>query len=740
MVTFHFTQASRIGRLATALGGDALVLVRFSGRDRLNDLFEYKVEALSLDEAVDVNALLGTHATVTLDGEHGTGTFDGIVSQVEWAGPAENGNRYDLTLRPWMWLAGLRRNQRIFHDKTVVDILTELFGEYDGLGDPAFEFRLQNEYPTLEYTVQYRESDLAFARRQMERHGLSFHFAHKSADEGAGATPGSHTLVVTDSLIAHDTVAGTSRPFRSYRRQHQAHGEHFRDWRQGARVTTGAVRLTEFNFKHPHAAMEVDAPGDAAHEQGKIESFDFPGDYLEQGRGREVVDIRTRAERGQAPRAEAAGDVIGLQAGLMVELSGDPIPDATDCTFVCLEARHRYTSDGYGSLDDPNRSLATGRSVGEAPGASVSAAGLGRGEGTLAIDGEEPAAYDGAYVLLRDDAPFVPERKTPRPIVHGPQTAFVVGEGEIDCDEHGRILVRFHWDLDDAYSMRCRVSQNWASKGWGGMVIPRIGMEVVVEFIEGDPDQPIVTGCVYNGENTPPYRLPEHKTRSTFKTDTHKGQGFNELRFEDEKGREEVWMHAQKDMNVEVRNNLAQDVGGHAHHQTTRNLTKLTGGFEAQHSGLGLLMSTGGTLSLSSGRGSPVSSINRSFFSTGGTIATNFTNFITDPEENLANRLGSINLNAATELSAQAGGDVAIGAGESVSIGGQETVTMTSGESVRLTAGEAIMSYAGGNMVLASDAAMILRSGESEIILRPDGEITVKGTLIVMEAGKICLN
>ncbi|MEO0633480.1 MAG: type VI secretion system tip protein TssI/VgrG, partial [Pseudomonadota bacterium] len=168
--------------------------------------------------------------------------------------------------------------------------------------------------------------------------------------------------------------------------------------------------------------------------------------------------------------------------------------------------------------------------------------------------------YAGTYVLLPFEAPFRPERTTRVPRIYGPQTATVVGDGEIDCDAYGRILVRFHWDLNSAISMRCRVSQNWASKGWGGMVIPRIGMEVIVEFLEGDPDKPIVTGCVYNGKNDVPYPLPQHKTRSTFRTDTHQGEGFNELRFEDKAGEEEIFVHAQKDRNTKIENNQSERV------------------------------------------------------------------------------------------------------------------------------------------------------------------------------------
>ncbi|WP_298262154.1 type VI secretion system tip protein TssI/VgrG [uncultured Litoreibacter sp.] len=226
-------------------------------------------------------------------------------------------------------------------------------------------------------------------------------------------------------------------------------------------------------------------------------------------------------ERGQAPRHQADGDVVSLGAGYLVTLAGDDVPDATGKRFVCLKAQHQFRSQAYGSGDA----------------------------------GNDETPYEGSYILMPDDTPFRPERRTQGPRVQGPETAVVVGEGEIDCDEHGRILVRFHWDLDESNSMRVRVSQNWASKGWGGMVIPRIGMEVIVEHLRGDPDKPIVTGCVYNGANKPPYELPAHKTHSTFKTDTHHGTGFNELRFEDAKRREEILIHAQKDRNEKTLHN-----------------------------------------------------------------------------------------------------------------------------------------------------------------------------------------
>jgi len=511
-----FSQAFRMGRLSTVLGPDVLVLQRFYGSERLNDLFDWQVDCLASVADLDFDALIGTHATVTLETRNGTRPFDGIVTEARWLGAGENGHRYRLRLRPWFWLASLRRNQRIFHNKTVVTIVQELLSTYADTG--ALVLRLSGSYPELEYTVQYRESDMAFACRMLERHGISYHFSHAE---------GGHDMVLSDMVEHHESIG--ARPFHPDRGHHQEDVAHFWDWRPARRITTGAIRLTDYNFKTPKAAMEVDRSGDAAHDQGQIESFDWPGDYLDQTSGKVVAQLRTEAERGQDSRFEAEGDVVELGAGGCVTLSGDAVP-GLGAEYLCLGATHSYTSDNYGTGGD----------------------------------GHDGFAYTGHYVLMPVEAPMLPERKTARADVRGPQTAVVVGEGEIDCDEFGRILLRFHWDLDGAWSMRCRVAQNWSGNGWGGMVIPRVGMEVLVEFLDGDPDKPLVTGCVYNGRNKVPYELPRHKTRSTFRTDTHQGTGFNELRFEDANGEEEIYVHAQKDRNTVIENDDTKLVGRNA--------------------------------------------------------------------------------------------------------------------------------------------------------------------------------
>lgn len=513
-----FKQDTRIGTLETVLGPDKLVLLRFEGTDRVNGLFEYSVDALSTEQNIDFDALIGTHASVEMKTQnHGPSWFDGIVIQARWAGVGENGNRYQLTLRPWLWIAAQRRQQRIFHEMTAPQIIEQVLSSYAHLGTPHLENRLTATYPALEYTVQYRESDMAFVSRLMERFGISYHFAFQQ---------GGHTMVLTDMIDSHDKIPGGSRMYKGVDGHHHADEEHFWEWFPERNFVTGAVRLTDFNFKTPLAAMEVDQVGDAAYPEGQIESYDYPGDYLDQATGKMLAATRTKQERGQDRRHRAVGDCTSLRAGMRLQLTGDQVPGVKDHAYLCLSATHSYVSDAYGSGDVQS----------------------------------DAYAYSGSYVSMPETSPLASKRKTPAPSIHGPQTAIVVGEGEIDCDEFGRILVHFHWDLAKAYSMRCRVSQLWAGQGWGGIAIPRIGMEVVVEFLEGDPDKPLVTGCVYNAKTGMPYDLPANKTRMSMKSQSHQRGGYNEIRLEDAGGSEEIFMHAQKDHNTVIENDETHQI------------------------------------------------------------------------------------------------------------------------------------------------------------------------------------
>ncbi|TXB69575.1 type VI secretion system tip protein VgrG, partial [Paracoccus aurantiacus] len=258
--------------------------------------------------------------------------------------------------------------------------------------------------------------------------------------------------------------------------------------------------------------------------------------------GRIVSALRMAQERGGDRRNRAIGDCVSLGSGMRLVLSGDRIPGTGD-SYLCLSATHHFVSEAYGS-------------------------------GGQDSDGY---AFTGRYVLMPDTAPMAPPRRTRVPVVQGPQTAEVVGEGEIDCDEYGRILVKFHWDLHEKYSMRCRVSQNWAGGGWGGMMIPRIGMEVMVEFLDGDPDKPVVCGNVFNGKNAPPYPLPDNKSKMVLRSQTHQGSGFNELSFEDQAGGEEIYMHGQKDHRVMILNDQNQNIGNNRAKTIGNNQTESVG-------------------------------------------------------------------------------------------------------------------------------------------------------------------
>ena len=513
-----FSQDNKVGKLYTALGKDHMVLLRFDGHSSIDELFEFNVEALSHEPNIDFNPLIGTHATLELDSMSGDKSyFDGVVTEAEWTGVKENGNTYNLVLRPWFWLATRRRNQRIFHNMDVVSIVEQVLGEYSGHGDTSFEVNLTRSYPELEYTVQYRESDFAFVARQLERFGIHYFFVH---EEGA------HKLVLNDNMDDFPEIDQGTVPFYPIDGQHRPPEEHFWHWQPRRVLTTGAMTLTDYNFKTPVSQMLTEQVGDAQYDNGQIESYDYPGDYLDRGRGTEVVNLRTLQERSRDHFHSVVGDVVSLNAGCRVTVGGQQVPGILDEEFLCVRVDYSFRSQAYGSGNS----------------------------------GDDGYAYTASYIMSPVTEPFEPERVTPRPIVHGPQTATVVGGGEIDCDEYGRILVRFHWDRDQANSMRCRVSQNWAGKGWGGMIIPRIGMEVVVEFLEGDPDLPLVTGCVYNGKNSVPYALPANKTKSVFKTDTHQGGGFNELTFEDEKDQEKIYMHGQKDQEIHIENDREKRV------------------------------------------------------------------------------------------------------------------------------------------------------------------------------------
>jgi type VI secretion system secreted protein VgrG len=497
---------------------ESLALMRFSGQEGVNRLYEFEVECLSTSANIDFDRLLGRNASValqTLDPGHPDRHFDGLLTEARWLGLQEGGHGYVVTLRPWLWLLGLRQNQRIFHRKTAPDILAEIFADH-GFSHVA---DLQRDYPEMEYTVQFQETDLEFTERLMSMFGINYYFRH---DKHA------HELVLFDEIDSLPEIPGGARPYRMTERQFRDGREHLHDWVSGRRMSTGRVAMTDYNFTTPRAAMLTEKSAGAKYEKGDIESFVYPGRYPDQGKGNTLTELRqNQAAMGDGLHS-SHGDCAGLMAGMRITVTGHPDPGVDGRSFVALSCAHSFTAEAY-------------RSGG--------------------IGGAEEDSYRGWYELRAAETPVVPPPARVAPRVPGPQTAVVVGEGEIDCDKYGRILVRFHWDREGARSMRCRVAQLWAGKGWGGLAVPRIGMEVVVEFIDGDPARPLVVGCVYNADNMPPFEVAEGgKTMGMKSNSTPGGGGYNELAFDDTKGKEEVRLHAQYDLNAKVLHDETREV------------------------------------------------------------------------------------------------------------------------------------------------------------------------------------
>ncbi len=515
------TQDNRLGRLESPLGKDVLCLVRFNGTEGLSELFEFSVEAASTQPNVDFDKAIGQNCSVTIQSyAKPDRIFNGVLVAAHGMGGEAEIYNYRLVLRPWLWLLSRTSDCRIFEKKTAKDIVKQIFSDR-GFSD--FRDATSGNFPELEYCVQYRETDLAFVSRLMEQHGIYYFFEHKQDK---------HTLVLANAKSSHDDIPGhASIPVFLADRQERRDKEYLFHWSKDRRFRSGKFELVDYDYLKPTADMKSNAQGSAAYTKSKMEIFDYPGRYKEKSDGETYAKHRLEAEQALDQRRSAKGDAISLYPGGLVKLEKHPV-GAENEKYLVVRAAHSYTAESYYS--------------------------------GMAGD---PPSYAGDYEFLVSDLPYRAPMSTPRPLAHGPQTAKVIADKgksgeEIDVDEHGRILVRFFWDREKKQSCRVRVAQVWAGSGWGGQVIPRIGQEVVVEFLEGDPDRPLVIGTVYNGDNKHPFAMPDNKTQSGLKSDTTKGgSGYNELMFEDKKGSELIRMHSQKDHEVVILNSETTEIG-----------------------------------------------------------------------------------------------------------------------------------------------------------------------------------
>ncbi|WP_375192911.1 type VI secretion system Vgr family protein [Marinobacter sp.] len=512
---------ARVGDLPS----DLFSVVGFTLTERLSEVFTGRLELASFDPLIQASELLEQPVDLVVwqDGEP-LRRFTGVVNEFARGDTGHRRTRYELVIQPPLWRLGLMHNSRIFQTRSTDAIVRTLLEER-GLIDTVFD--LKRPPAEREYCVQHRESDLAFLDRLAAEEGWHYRSEHGSVD---GDTQ--PALIIADHH-------GDAPVLESARYNAQAGGSTrqpavFR-FRYEERVRVASVAMKDYTFRNPaYALMHEQAAGELNHRED-YQHYDYPGRFKADASGQPFTEARLQALRNDASTAAGDSNRPDFSAGAKVTLT-DHDSDTLNRDWLLTSVTHTGTQPQ--ALEE---------------------------EG-----GSEPTSYHNRFTAIPADRTWRPQ--TPhRPLMDGPQMAIVTGpEGEeIHCDEHGRVKVRFPWDRysknDEHSSAWLRVSQGWAGGQYGFMALPRIGHEVIVSFLDGDPDQPIITGRTHHATNTPPYALPKHKTRTTLKTKTHKGEGSNELRFEDEADQEQIYIHAQKDLDLLTENNRTEVIKNDSH-------------------------------------------------------------------------------------------------------------------------------------------------------------------------------
>jgi type VI secretion system secreted protein VgrG len=541
-----YSQEERLIALTTPLGEDVLLLAGFSGHEAISRLFSFQLDLLSEKGPIDFAAIIGKKVTLRVTQSDKTERyFNGIVSHFAQSGSDLRFTRYQMQVVPWTWLLTRYADCKIFHNKTVQEILEQVFKDR-GLTD--YTIKLNGSYSPIEYCVQYRETDFNFISRLMEQNGIFYFFQHQM---------GSHTMVIADSASAHETCAGQETAGYNLVSGGIDEEDVIHSWNLEQELRSGKYTLNDYNFKTPSANLiatepsVIDVGGNSS-----FELFDYPGEYAIRGDGTAFAKIRMQEEEASHLVANGSSACRAFTSGYKFTLK-DHYQDTMNVSYVLTEVQHSASvADTY----------------------SMNSSGVGE-------------SYSNDFTCIPETVPFRPARLTPKPFVQGPQTAVVVGKSdasdgggsgeEIWVDKYGRVIVLFPWDRVNKYSCWVRVSQDWAGQGWGGITIPRVGQEVLVSFLEGDPDRPIITGRVYNADQTVPYTLPDYQTRSTFKTRSSKGgsaDNYNELRFEDKGGDEQVFLRGEKDFDTRMKNDIREWAGNNRSLIVTQDQMEKAGG------------------------------------------------------------------------------------------------------------------------------------------------------------------
>lgn len=553
----------------TGDGMTELEVTAVEGTEGVSILFDYEIDvAVPIDARAAFANLMGAPASLHWADAFGERWVHGLIRRAELLGTTRHQDRYRLWLVPEVWPLLLRRTSRIFQETTVDAVLEEVLTGAS-LASDLFDISV-SAAETREYCVQYRESDWDFCCRLMEEEGIYYFFQH--TEDGT-------TLVISDEASLHEAIENDLVTYRT-QTSGASDDQFVFGFRYSHQMRHGKVHLRDFNFRRPSQLVNSeDSDGD----RDDLEFYDYPGEFVDTAGGDHRRTARLEELRARLVVGEGRSNVSRIAPGYKLTLDEHPFEEANQ-EWLLTRIHHSIRQDDAGGTEGGGRGR-VGRSRFdpdrfEHDDLDMDASSDGDG-------GNEELVYTNVFECIPSGTPYRPPRTTRRPTVEGPQTAIVVGQSgeEIHVDEHGRIKVQFHWDRlganDENSSCWVRVSQGWAGAGWGMMFIPRMGQEVVVDFLEGDPDCPLVTGRVYNGENPPPYTLPDHKTKSTIKSNSSKGGGgSNEIRFEDAAGSEEIYIHAQKDWNTVTENNLTEQVGNDETLTVDANRKRTVGGKE----------------------------------------------------------------------------------------------------------------------------------------------------------------
>ncbi|HUI53522.1 MAG TPA: type VI secretion system tip protein VgrG [Bryobacteraceae bacterium] len=516
------TQIERPFRLKTPLGDDALLLNSFTGYERVSTPYRFVFELLTDDVNVDMKGLLTKPAVLSIKLEDESERhIHGIINRMKLVEYGDDGlAAYQAEMVPWFWFLTLFSNCRIFQNKSVPDIVEKVFTDR---GFTDYDLKLQGTYQPREYCVQYRETDFNFVSRLLEEEGIFYFFEQSEA---------MHKLVLAD-----DKSAFVSCPTKSSARYAPALGGHLESdtvltVEEEHKINTGKISMTDYDFEKSQTNLYATLSGSdegASDEAG--EDYDYPGRYKTKSDGDRYVKIRLEEREVHLVTVRGKSNCMGFECGYKFTME-EHVRDAVNQDYTLLALRHQGKNSSYRSGDT------------------------------------QPFEYTNEFEAIPNLVPFRPPRLARKPVIPSTQTAVVVGKSgeEIWVDKYGRIKVQFFWDRegtdDEKSSCWIRVAQGWAGKNWGIIHLPRIGQEVVVSFLEGDPDRPLVTGSVYNDDQMPPYTLPDEQTKSTLKSMSSKGGGgFNEIRLEDKKGSEQVFINGEKNLDIQIKNDRQENIG-----------------------------------------------------------------------------------------------------------------------------------------------------------------------------------